>query len=206
MDPVALDPGDYDGTYKLIGGELSLDFVNTVSWFDTARAHDWLDRPGNVTAWAFAAGILNERNRDMLDARPPTQLGKELGQVHQIRDDLRRVVRPLAFGKEPSSTTIETLTALVHQVCVNRRIDPASHQWIWTDPASLPEVLGPVIWNAAQVLTSADRTRIGHCPSCNWIFYDTTRNRSRRWCDMADCGSRDKALRYYHRAKSDNGS
>lgn len=206
MNPVPLDPGVYDGTYKLIGGEISLDFVNTVSWPDLDREHDWLDRPGNVTAWAVAAGVIGEDSRDVLDARPQTRLWEELEQVRRIRNDIRDALKPLAFGEQPSRAAIEILDMLAHQIYAHRRIDPALYKWTWVYPASLTEVFAPVIWNAAHVLTDSDHARIGHCPSCNWIFYDTTRNHGRRWCDMTDCGSRDKALRYYHRTKSTDGS
>jgi predicted RNA-binding Zn ribbon-like protein len=180
MEPVILDPGDYDGTYKLVGGEISLDLVNTVSWPNTAREHDWLDRPGNVTAWAVAAGIISEQSREALDARAQARLGKELGQVCQVRCDLRNVLWPLAFGEQPTGEAVEKLNKWVHQICIRRRIDPENHQWTWIDPSTLEDIFAPVIWNAAHVLTRLDRKRIGHCPSCNWIFYDTTRNRSRR--------------------------
>jgi predicted RNA-binding Zn ribbon-like protein len=36
-------------------------------------------------------------------------------------------------------------------------------------------------------------------PDCRWAFYDSTRNRSAVWCDMAVCGSRAKSRRYYAR-------
>src|SRR5207247_343918 len=44
-------------------------------------------------------------------------------------------------------------------------------------------------------LTSAELGRLKKCPSanCGWIFLDTTRNRTRRWCDMKVCGNRAKA-------------
>lgn len=202
MDPVALDPGIYNGTYKLIGGEISLDFVNTVSWPDTPQEHDWLDHPSNVTRWAVAAEVISEDCGKTLNGHPAALLEKELEQIHRIRRDLRLVLRPLAFDEKPTQGSIDKLTNLTHQVYSSRYIDPISHQWTWQEPSSLSQILAPVIWNATHVLTSTDHTRIGHCLSCNWIFYDTTRNRSRRWCDMADCGSRDKALRYYHRAKT----
>ncbi|WP_344746998.1 CGNR zinc finger domain-containing protein [Streptosporangium vulgare] len=35
------------------------------------------------------------------------------------------------------------------------------------------------------------------CPSCYWLFLDTSKNGRRRWCSMTTCGSRDKARRYY---------
>jgi predicted RNA-binding Zn ribbon-like protein len=206
MEPVALDPGDYDGTYKLIGGEISLDFLNTVSWPGTAREHDWLDRYENVTAWAVAAGAIGEHTQRVLDARPRGQARKELRQLHRTREDLRGVIGPLAHGERPAPQAVETLNELVRKTCRYRRIDPARQQWTWVEPRSLTEILAPVIWNAAYVLTSVDHTRLSHCPSCDWIFYDITRNRSRKWCDMVDCGSRDKALRYYHRTKSAGNS
>ena len=31
---------------------------------------------------------------------------------------------------------------------------------------------------------------------CQWAFFDTTRNRSRTWCSMEECGNREKTRRY----------
>ena len=200
MDPLPLDPGSYGGTYKLVGGEPCLDFVNTVSWPGTDREHDWLDRPANVTAWAVAAGVLDDAGRRRLDARPVPDA--DLSTVHRARHDLRAVLDPLAHGDAPPASAIETLNEWLKGAAAHRRIDSSTRHWTWVEPSTLPDLLAPVVWNAADVLTGADASRLGHCPACGWLFYDSTRNRSRRWCDMADCGSRDKALRYYHRTKS----
>jgi predicted RNA-binding Zn ribbon-like protein len=32
---------------------------------------------------------------------------------------------------------------------------------------------------------------------CGWLFLDESRGKRRRWCDMKDCGNREKARRYY---------
>lgn len=34
---------------------------------------------------------------------------------------------------------------------------------------------------------------------CQWAFLDTTRNRSRTWCSMEECGNREKTRRYRER-------
>jgi predicted RNA-binding Zn ribbon-like protein len=201
VDPIPLEPGRYSGTYKLVGGAASLDFVNTVSWPGTAREHDWLDRAANVTAWAQAAGLMDARVRRALDARPRAAAEKDLAAVRRIRDELRAVLWPLAHGMQPGERQIEALNARLREVSRARRIDPRSGRWGWVTPTSLPELLAPVIWDAARVLTEVDRSRLRHCPSCDWLFHDKTRNGGRRWCDMGDCGSRDKALRYYHRSR-----
>ena len=206
MKVIPLDPGNYTGTYKLIGGEISLDFVNTISWPEMAREHDWLDKPDNFTAWALAAGIINKQTFNQLNARTQFLLIKELDEVHQIRTNLTNVLKPLAFGEQPALAAIKTLNVMLHQICTSRYIDKKNLKWAWKSSECFTDVLSPVVWNAANVLTNVDQTRIGYCPSCEWLFYDTTRNRSRRWCDMEDCGSRHKSLNYYHRKKSSDDS
>jgi predicted RNA-binding Zn ribbon-like protein len=206
MNPILLKPGDYTGTYKLIGGAISLDFVNTISWPKMDREHDWLDRPSNFIIWAQAAKIINQQKANQFNSQSQPMLKKELEKVHQVRNDLTNVLNPLAFGKQPSPAAVEKLNEMIHQICSARYIDKINYKWTWTKPESLTDILTPVIWNAAHVLTDVDHTRIGYCSSCEWLFYDTTRNRSRRWCDMEDCGSRNKSLKYYHRKKSADNS
>jgi predicted RNA-binding Zn ribbon-like protein len=46
--------------------------------------------------------------------------------------------------------------------------------------------------------------RICSSDGCDWLFFDQTRNRSRRWCEMKGCGNRAKARRHYHRTKTAN--
>jgi predicted RNA-binding Zn ribbon-like protein len=203
MDPVALDPRTYGGTYKLVGGQLSLDLVNTVSWPDTAREHDWFDPPTNITRWAVEVGLIDEQTRRRLDRglRQGSGLAAQVAAVHATRQTLRRVIAPRARGQAPPADAVRDLNRLLAATCERRHIDPTTLAWAWKKPTSLREVMAPVVHNAAEVVTGIDPRRLRYCPSCDWLFHDTSRNASRRWCDMADCGSRDKALRYYHRHK-----
>jgi predicted RNA-binding Zn ribbon-like protein len=71
--------------------------------------------------------------------------------------------------------------------------------------AGLDAPLGVVLESAAQLLTSpGDLTRVGHCAgeTCDWLFIDTSRNRSRRWCSMSGCGNRAKARRHHQRKRA----
>jgi len=204
MEAIALNAGSYEGTYKLVGEEVSLDFVNTISWPGMEREHDLLDRPENFTAWAHAAGLLPKSKVRALNDRSAAVNKHELEQVHKIRNDLYKVLRPLAFNEAIPAAAIEKLDRLIRTANQQRKLDAKTHQWTWVEAHSFVEVLAPVIWNAGWILTDTDHSRIKHCPSCDWIFYDNTRNGSRRWCDMEDCGSRDKALRYYHRKSERN--
>jgi predicted RNA-binding Zn ribbon-like protein len=66
-----------------------------------------------------------------------------------------------------------------------------------------PAVLRLRIVEAAVALLLSDAiAQVKSCPGCGWLFLDATKNHSRRWCRMSDCGARAKARRYYRRRKN----
>lgn len=191
MESLALDPGGYAGSYKLIGGRPSLDLVNTISWPHTERRHDWLAVPANVTAWLEAVGL------------PTMPIAEaDLPVIHQIRGAVADMLVPLAHGETPPPTATERFNRHLRRAQAHLYIDPVDLDWAWTPPIAARDLLHPIVIDAADLITEGDRSRLKHCPSCDWIFEDQTRNGRRRWCDMADCGSRAKARSYYHRTKS----
>lgn len=83
MDALNLNPDGYGGTYKLIGGRPSLDFVNTISWPETEREHDWLALPENVRRWFAAMDLPFPRGKavdlaPLYKARQPRTRGRSL--------------------------------------------------------------------------------------------------------------------------------
>jgi len=201
MKSLALDPGSYEGTYKLIGEEICFDFVNTISWPETEKEHDWLHSANNFVNWALAAGLINKTQAKKMKFQSNTALNHQMKEVYAIRKELYIILSAFAFEEKIEATVIKKLDALFQKIVEHRHIDIKTYEWIWDEPAILSAILNPVIWNAVYVVTELDHSRIKHCVTCNWLFYDKTKNKSRRWCDMNDCGSRDKALRYYHRQK-----
>ncbi len=82
--------------------------------------------------------------------------------------------------------------------------DREGWRWRWgSGDEPLAQHLWPVAWAAGALLTEGDLTRVKECDNdaCTWLFVDMSKNRSRRWCDMKDCGNRAKARRHYKRAK-----
>ena len=74
---------------------------------------------------------------------------------------------------------------------------------VGTEPARL---IGDRLADAAvELVTGADVERVRRCPveqgGCGWLFLDRTKNRSRTWCRMADCGSTVKARRLTERRR-----
>ena len=194
MESVQLDSGDYSGTYKLIGGHSSLDLINTISWPGSERAHDWLNTPENLQRWLRAVGLPPAPRKDL-----------DLKAVAELRTHLNSVLRPMARQERPAPKAVDELNRLIAKAHLRRAIDPRTLAWAWKVPANTLDALAPVVMDAAELVTAQDHDRLRYCPSCDWLFEDQTRNGQRRWCDMADCGSRDKARRYYQRTREGAG-
>jgi predicted RNA-binding Zn ribbon-like protein len=79
-----------------------------------------------------------------------------------------------------------------------------NYAWTWNPKTGLTAaLLGPITVSAMALLVHADLSRIKQCRGshCGWLFYDSTKNKSRQWCDMSVCGNRAKAsaLRARHK-------
>lgn len=105
-----------------------------------------------------------------------------------------------ARGERPTRDAVESLNRAISQANTCRFIDTETLVWTWLASESTVDAFAPVTLDAADLLTADNHDRLRTCPSCEWLFEDRTRNAQRRWCDMADCGSRDKARRYYQRS------
>lgn len=188
-EPVALDPGGYRGTYKLIGGAPALDFANLVSYRGTDRQHDWLRPDVNAVTWANAAGV----------AAPAKDTGTDL---REFREVLARTFLGLVDGATPASSDIARIGELAAEAWAGRRlvVEPGAEAATWA--AAAPTLLADVAFDAAALLTDAAAlSRLSACQECRWLFLDTSRNRQRQWCDPADCGNRARQRRHYERSQ-----
>ncbi len=191
---------------KLIGGRLSLDFVNTVDYHVPELRGEWLTSYHALVLWGRHAGLLAKGAADRLlaAARANPVGGEEAlrGALH-LREALYRLFMAAIEGKEASAEDLARLNAALSQALARLALvaTPAGLVLDWpADDLPLERVLFPVARSAAEVLSSpADVSRLRHCAGedCGWLFLDQSRNRSRRWCDMKDCGNRAKARRFY---------
>lgn len=197
-----LDPGSYRGSYEFIAGDLSLDFVNTVSWRGTTRAHEWLSSYTNLIDWAFLAGIISHSRSGLLmkvAGKRPILANRVLARAIRLREALNGIVESLAASTLPTSRQIAVLNANLPIALQRLELLPSKKAFIWAwkaDEPRLDEVLWPIVWSASNFLISQNRNQISACESCGWFFLDATKNHTRRWCTMADCGNRAKARRY----------
>ena len=73
-----------------------------------------------------------------------------------------------------------------------------------SQPAGFPEYGIPTaIVQRAIVDGTWARLKACRWDTCQWAFYDTSKNRSGSWCSMAVCGNRAKAAAYRRRRRSE---
>jgi len=161
----------------------------------------------DLVQWAESAGLLNLEEADRLRRQAlnrPKDASAVTHQATNLRGVLYRIFSALNADSSPEPVDIEVLNSVLNDALPRLRLRRGGHccQWTWSEEDdALDRMLWPVARSAADLLTSEKICRVRECASetCTWLFYDTSRNGRRKWCDMATCGNRAKAKRYYRR-------
>jgi predicted RNA-binding Zn ribbon-like protein len=183
---------------RLVGGNLALDFVNTRSGPPTGPPDDdVLTSYADLLAWSVYAGAVTESEAAALSEADPAGADAALARAVRTRDYLDDLFRSLATGRNPSTATLIRLRDDEADALAHARLDPAhAYAWTWRDDHTLAKPLRPVVHAAVQLLTAGALDRIKGCGGCRFLFTDESKNRSRRWCSMEDCGTAEKIRRY----------
>ena len=195
-------------TFGWIGGALCLDFTNTVSNHRVLNPREKLGSFKDLIAWCRQADILDESaSTEMLRqaSMAPVQADRLLHLAVDFREALYRAFCDVSQARQPSKCDLDVINSLLARTPITLQIGAERERLVcFRTGCMLDEarLLGPVVWSAADLLGSAESlTKVRQCAGeeCGWLFLDLTKNHSRRWCDMEDCGSRAKAKRYYRR-------
>jgi predicted RNA-binding Zn ribbon-like protein len=179
---------------ELVGGNIALDLANTVNGpRDGVLDEDFLRTPADLAAWAVHAGVVADR--------PPVD-ERMLADARALREAIYAVFRAVAQGREPDAAALATLGDFHASAVARARLVPAGERY---DLAWDGEVLGPLATAAVDLLRDGPLDRLKLCDACPWLFLDTSRNHSRRWCSMNECGSRLKMRRYRARRRATAG-
>ncbi len=198
---------------SLVGGRLCLDFANTVGSHAGELPNEHLRGYRDLVAWSRHAGILTDADERRLLAAAegrPDEAGVVLERAVSLREAIYRIFSAVAAGRVPAEADLETLNVALARALAHARIVSAAagFAWAWRDEhGALDRMLWPVARSAADLLTVGELDRVRECANdpCGWLFLDLSRNRSRRWCDMQDCGNRIKARRHYQRRRAGKG-
>ena len=194
-----------DHEIELSGGPLALDFANTIGGTHVRPTHDHLRSYSDITRFAVLAGGLQPSVAKRLAQRADQDPRRAVA-VYQLgialRESIWAVFSALASGESPRDSDLALIGDAAAAGAARSRLVYDKDGVGWSLPSDSDELERP-LWDiarsAADLLTSEDHDRIKECASttCEWVFLDRSRNRSRRWCDMSDCGNRAKARRFH---------
>jgi len=197
--------------FKFNGGWPCLDYVNTRNWHSRDPAFERFTHYTDLLRWAEQAGLLGEVEAEGLRQqaeRQPALAAAVFEQGLTLRETIYQLFAPIAAGGLPDPAALAELNRWLAVTLPHRVLQPVgqgSFAWGWVAGSeALERPLWPVVYAAAELLASDRLHKIGKCagPSCGWLFLDLSRNGSRRWCAMNDCGNRAKARRHYRRSRN----
>ena len=209
-------PGAREDRHKFDfdGGTVSLDFVNTVSGMRGGNdPRDRILTYPDLVYWAAQIGLIDSRQAADLYGRAEREPGRA-AQAHveaiRRREALHDVVVAAVGERPPPAAALETVNRWVAEAMAKRRFRmaaPGKFEASLEDDGDLLAFLRPVALDAAELLEDeVSQGLVGVCEErlvgrCAWLFLDTSRNHSRRFCSMGECGNRAKQRRHYRRRR-----
>lgn len=200
-------PSQRDGPFELIAGSLAVDFTNTLSGTRERPGTEHVARYADIVEFARQGELIRAVDaKRLLEAaeRHPQKATEMYRRAIALREAIWRAFDRIAQDREPAPDDVAAISAEAAQAFANARVTRrgTGYGWEWPETGDLARPLWPIARSAVDVLTSdAERARLRECASdtCGWLFVDRTKNGSRRWCDMDDCGNRAKVRAYRER-------
>lgn len=197
--------------FEFVGGAPCLDFANTVSGDRRVAPKERIHGYGDLVSWARQAELLTPaQSRALLlrAQRDPAAASQAHAEALALRDSIFEIFFALSEGKRPAPAHLDRLNRALAEALAHRRVVQSGRNFAlgWEDADDLRRILWPVALSAAELLAHADHAPVKLCglwdtTGCSWLFVDESRNHSRRWCSMKDCGNVAKARRHYARTK-----
>jgi predicted RNA-binding Zn ribbon-like protein len=185
-------------TFELIAGHPALDLVNTLDW----RFGD----KGPQELLASYDDLLDFVRQWKLPCVRPvagrSAGARVLGRCIDLREALAEVLYARLDGGEPSASARDRLERYFKEARLRQKLNWSQWprvEWEWAVAESGPDLpVWALALSASDLMTSEAAGRVRACgnPECRWLFLDTSKNHTRRWCDMQLCGNRMKARRF----------
>jgi predicted RNA-binding Zn ribbon-like protein len=195
--------------FDLSGGDLALDLANTKAQrLAPVPREDLLDY-ADLVAWGLQAGAIDAGEAAALRAlagRSPRAARAALERARDLREAVFEVFRAVANGRPVPEPALARVNGALKEALAHLRLAGrgGGAEWTWSAPTHLDRVTWPAVRAAADLLTGSELALVRECGAsdCAWLFVDRSRNATRRWCDMAVCGNREKARRFQRRARA----
>lgn len=210
--------------FRIVGGHLALDLVNTVTPRLRGQAveHDYLTSPTELLAWSRRIGLIDLRDYSAVEGTwrsAPELATKALNATLEIREAAYDVFGPRAAHaavaadgvKHSEGSAFERLMLRWSAAAARSMLIPAAGRErgiaelvVGTSPAQL--IPDRLVVSAVELVRGVELRQLRACPvgdgGCGWLFLDRSRNGSRRWCSMEYCGTRAKIRKLGERRRA----
>lgn len=169
--------------------DLLVAFVNTR---DLETEADELGDPDGLRAW------VEERTGEYL----PAPDAADHARVLELRESLRALLRT-NNGGEAREEELAPLREAAERSRYRTTLAPDGALTLAPARADLSGFEARLLLAIERIQSQGAWPRLKACTDdgCQWAFYDTTRNRSRTWCSMEECGNKEKTRRYRERQR-----
>lgn len=201
----------FDISKKELKEQICLDFANTVDWHASAHPIELLHHYRDLIQWCLQHEILSNNRAEALQGhaeRIPELADQIYREALVLREAIYAVFSAYVHLKPVDEADLVILNRAIGESFNNLRIcrGEVGFVWDWVEDESQAEsLLWPIIHSAASLLTTPHLLeRVGQCADergCGWLFLDLSKNHSRRWCDIKDCGNVAKQRRHYRKGR-----
>jgi predicted RNA-binding Zn ribbon-like protein len=194
--------------HRFSGGVLALDLANTVIFRETPeRLQDRFADAAEVPRFAMAAAHFRQGEWGDVQFRPPVTPSGFTTLIN-ARESINGLFRAAAKGQGLAPRTLSAFLRLGSDIVCH---EPDNQKLALPQASGMRSELSlttAAFLSGISLFEPSRLERVKICPNCHWLYFDESRNRSRRWCDMRVCGNRAKARRHYDRngRLAENGS
>ena len=189
--------------FELIGGHPALDLVNTLDWrFRDSGPEELLENYPDLLRFTEQSALLSTaQSRRISRAASQSDAARVLGKTRELREALAETFYAMLDGRRSSTAALGVLEVFFRNAARHQTLSASGERfnWEWVRPSESSELpLWVLSCSAEKLITSEGMQRVRACgnPGCRWLFLDTSKNHTRRWCDMKICGNRMKARRF----------
>lgn len=203
---------DRNDELRIVGGHPALELVNTVAPRVVGGAddeRDYIPVPGDLLAWSRRTKLLTEAEADAVGSAwgsAPGMAEQALHATVEIREAVYAVLSRSGTDAE-FAAALELLTLRWSAAAARSVLVPGgavAELMVGTSPASM--IPDRLVTAAVELLRTVDLRQLRACPvdegGCGFLFLDRSRNGSRRWCSMQDCGTRAKIRKLSEKRRS----